>query len=456
MRFSRHGIATARYQTFTDATHAKQFVQKEKNMLVVKASGLAAGKGVMVATSSAEACDQIDVMLGHKMFGKAGEVIVVEELLLGQEVSVLAFSDGKTVRLMPPAQDHKRAFEGDQGPNTGGMGAYAPCPFLSAEMQKQVETDVIQKAINGLQQEGMPFVGVLYAGLILTDNGPKVLEFNCRFGDPETQSVLSLLESDLYDICSACARGNLNEVKVQWNQNKFACGVVIASGGYPASATKGVPIFNLAEAEATGVQLFHGGTEVINSTFLTSGGRVLTVVGVADTLEEAVRKAQEGAKIIGIEKSFYRTDIAAKALKRSVTYKSSGVDIDAGERLVDDIKLYAKKTVRSGVMESIGGFGALFDLKAAGYDDPILVSGTDGVGTKLKIAIETKIYDTVGIDLVAMCVNDILVQGAEPLYYLDYFACSKLEVPVASKVISGIAKGCQESNCALVGMYLQF
>lgn len=354
---ARHSIPTARYETFTDAAAAKKFIRNATfKALVVKASGLAAGKGVIVAKDVNGACDAVDLIMSEKAFGDAGQSVVVEELLEGQEVSVLAFTDGTTIYDMPGSQDHKRAYDGDEGPNTGGMGAYCPCPFLTAELKKQVQREILERAVSGLRAEGKPFVGVLYAGIILTVDGAKVIEFNCRFGDPETQTVLTLLDSDLFEIFIACTKKTLSTLTLKWKQH-YACGVVIASGGYPASATKGVPILNLAEADASGVIIFHGGTERKSPTNLvTSGGRVLTVVGIADNLAQAAQKAQEGASLIKIDKSFFRKDIASKALaKQSLTYRASGVDIDAGERLVDNIKLFAKQTVRSGVMESIGG-----------------------------------------------------------------------------------------------------
>ncbi|KAJ6221206.1 hypothetical protein RDWZM_007018 [Blomia tropicalis] len=447
----KHGVPTARYQNFTDAEKAKDFV-RTTGALVVKASGLAGGKGVIVAVDKDEAIKAIDDIMVKKVFGNAGNEVVVEEFLEGDEVSIFAFSDGRNFQMMLPAQDHKRAYAGDQGPNTGGMGAYCPYPFLEQHHMDTIRRDIFERTINGMNSDGYPFVGLLYAGLIITNDGPKVIEFNCRFGDPETQSVLALLKSDLYDVLQACMLKTIKDVKLEW-ENKYAVGVVVASGGYPGTVQKNIEINGLDKLDDS-LLVFHGGTVFRDGKFYTNGGRILSVVALDDTLEKAASRAIAGAQSIDIEKSFIRNDIGFKSIRRlnmKLDYKSSGVDIDAGNRLVEHIKKYAKRTTRSGVMEQIGGFGALFDLKLTGLKDPILVSGTDGVGTKLKIAIDTGKLDTVGIDLVAMCVNDILVQGAEPLFFLDYFACSHLEVEHAASVIKGIAEGCELSNAALVG-----
>lgn len=207
--------------------------------LVVKASGLAAGKGVVVAANTKEACRAVDDILGDKKYGNAGETLIVEELLVGEEVSVLAFADTQTVRLMLPAQDHKRLKNRDQGPNTGGMGAYCPCPLINAEMLEMVKNQVLQQAVDGLRSEGINYRGVLYAGMMLTPAGPKVLEFNCRFGDPETQVILPLLETDLYEIMSSCCNDNLKTIQLNWRSGISAVGVVMASAGYPETSTKG-------------------------------------------------------------------------------------------------------------------------------------------------------------------------------------------------------------------------
>ena len=458
----RHGIPTARFESFTSSSDGISFIKKSDfSGFVVKASGLAAGKGVIVTESREEAIKEVKSVLDDKVFGAAGSHCIVEEKLEGYEVSVLAFCDGSSYSIMPPAQDHKRAFDGDEGPNTGGMGAFCPV-HLESPLMKQIETEIISRAVNGLKKENTPFVGVLYAGVMVTDKGPKVLEYNCRFGDPETQVILPLLDTDIYEVFQSCVTGTLNQQKISWKKNSYATGVVVASEGYPGTVKTGRVITGLNSANLI---TFHGGTKRQDSqTVVSSGGRVLTVVAVDSSLHLSAKKATAGAALVHLEGSFFRKDIAKKELVRcaicqhgsqspedGLTYKSAGVDIIAGEELVDKIKVFAGSTHRKGVMESLGGFGALFDLKASGFIDPILVSGTDGVGTKLRVALQSKHFNSVGIDLVAMCVNDILVQGAEPLFFLDYFACGQLEVDLAAEVIEGIAKGCRDSGCALVG-----
>uniref|UniRef100_A0A2R5LMJ2 Trifunctional purine biosynthetic protein adenosine-3 n=1 Tax=Ornithodoros turicata TaxID=34597 RepID=A0A2R5LMJ2_9ACAR len=454
---AKHGVPTAQYQTFTNAESAKTYITNaDFPALVVKASGLAAGKGVIVAEDKAEALAAVDMIMKDKTVGVAGDTVVVEELLEGDEISVLAFTDGVNVSLMPAAQDHKRLKDGDQGPNTGGMGAYCPCPLVSDEVLEQVKVDVIERTVNGLMKDGRKFVGVLYAGLMLTKNGPKVLEFNCRFGDPETESILPLLESDLYETMLACVEGNLPRALPVWKKNLYAVGVVLVSGGYPGSYPKGKVISGLEKATEHGVIIFHAGTAKSDNHIVTSGGRVMVCLALHSDLRTAKQLAQLGAEFVRFDGKFFRKDIAFRAIGRvskkdPLTYSMSGVDIAAGDRLVKSIRSLTDSTKRPGTMGSIGGFGGLFDLKAAGYKDPVLVSGTDGVGTKLKIAHACHAHDTIGIDLVAMCVNDILVQGAEPLFFLDYFACGKLDPGVAKQVVAGIAEGCRQSKCSLIG-----
>ncbi|XP_051557846.1 trifunctional purine biosynthetic protein adenosine-3-like [Myxocyprinus asiaticus] len=454
----RHGIPTSRWSSFTDPHDACRYIRgSDFPALVVKASGLAAGKGVVVARDKDEACQAVLDMMKDKTFGSAGETVVVEELLEGEEVSCLCFCDGFTVSPMPPAQDHKRLMDGDQGPNTGGMGAYCPTPQVHDEMLEEIKKSVLQKTVDGMREEGTPYVGVLYAGLMLTKQGPKVLEFNCRFGDPECQVLMPLLKSDLYEVLKSTLQCTLHSTPVEWLPDAAAVTVVMASGGYPGSYKKGLDITGLSRVSEMGIQVFHAGTALKEGGgVITNGGRVLTVTAVRPTLESALHSANEGVAAISFPDAVYRRDIGHRAIahltrSRGLTYKDSGVDIAAGNRLVDIIKPLAKATSRAGCNAELGGFAGLFDLKAAGFIDPILVSGTDGVGTKLKIAQACNIHSSLGQDLVAMCVNDVLAQGAEPLFFLDYFSCGHLDVGVASAVIGGVAEACKMAGCALLG-----
>ncbi|KAK3828561.1 MAG: phosphoribosylglycinamide synthetase [Benniella sp.] len=455
----KHNIPTAAYENFTDAAAAKEFIRKADFNVVLKASGLAAGKGVLIPITKEEAYQGVDEILVQKVFGDAGNELVVEEFLDGQELSILAFSDGYTVVPLPPAQDHKRIFDNDQGPNTGGMGCYCPTPVATPEVLADIKRTILQPTINGMRRDGFPFVGILFTGIMLTSSGPKVLEYNVRFGDPETEVVLPLLsdDTDLAEVMVACTEGRLDSVRVGIKPG-FAATVVIASGGYPGKYPTGKEI-TLQKTEED-VIVFHAGTSFKDNKLLTSGGRVLAATGVAKDLRTAVDKAYSGVKTVAFDGMFYRKDIAHRAFTflaqqsstaNQMTYAQAGVSIDAGNLLVQQIKPLVKATRRVGADGEIGGFGGLFDLKAAGFQDPILVSATDGVGTKLKLAQLTGIHDTIGQDVVAMNVNDLIVQGAESLFFLDYYACGKLEVDVAKDVVKGVADGCLMAGCALIG-----
>lgn len=284
--------------------------------LVVKASGLAAGKGVVVAASKQEACAAVDEILTQQKFGSAGETVVIEELLQGEEVSVLAFCDGKTVKPMLPAQDHKRIFDNDQGPNTGGMGAYCPCPLLDFDQLKFVEKNILQRTIEGFQKDKIKFVGVLYAGLMLTPSGPKVLEFNARFGDPETEVILPMLDSDLFTIMSHCCSGSLDKVELSWKQGLHAVGVVMASRGYPETSSKGQVITRIDDVNVrTNHVVFHCGT-ALKESLVTNGGRVLICVALAPQLALAAAQATKACDVIQFDGKQYRRDIAQKGIAR--------------------------------------------------------------------------------------------------------------------------------------------
>ncbi|KAI8363837.1 phosphoribosylglycinamide synthetase [Choanephora cucurbitarum] len=454
----KHNIPTAAYENFTDYEKAKAYVESVDHKVVLKASGLAAGKGVLMPENKQEALEGLKSIMVDKEFGEAGSEVVVEECLEGQELSFLAFSDGYTVVPLPPAQDHKRAHDGDLGPNTGGMGCYAPTPIGTQSLIEEVKRTILQPTIDGMRRDGFPFCGMLFTGIMLTASGPKVLEYNVRFGDPETEVVLPLLtdDTDLAEILLACVEGRLDAVSIT-TKKAYGATVVIASGGYPGSYAKGKAI--TLPQDTNEYTIFHAGTTIKEDQLVTDGGRVLTVTAVADTLREAVDKAYVGVKSVQFESMYYRNDIAHRAFKHAeqsaqktgLSYADAGVSIDAGNLLVQKIKPLVKSTRRVGADSDIGGFGGLFDLKAAGFRDPILVSATDGIGTKLKIAQDCNIHNTVGIDLVAMNVNDLIVQGAEPLFFLDYFACGKLEVDVGKDFVAGVVEGCLQSGCALVG-----
>tara|TARA_Y100000817_G_scaffold235416_1_gene187658 strand:- start:1393 stop:2721 length:1329 start_codon:yes stop_codon:yes gene_type:complete len=314
--FTRNNLPTARYKTFTDVASAKTHIDEINYPVVVKASGLAAGKGVLIPTTKEETLAAIDTVMSEKVFGSAGDECVIEECLVGPECSVLAFCDGKTAVCMPGAQDHKRAYEGDEGPNTGGMGAYAPCPCLTPELVPVVE-GIIQNTVTALAEEGSPYIGVLFAGFILTKEGPHLLEYNCRMGDPEAQVILPLLKSDLYEIMVACTQGALGDQTVEWSTESAAT-VVIASKGYPGPYPKGLVISGLdavAGKDET-ITVFHAGTKLEGDQVVTSGGRVLSVTGVGSTLKDAVDKAYSGVEEIHFsdDDGYYRKDIAYKAL----------------------------------------------------------------------------------------------------------------------------------------------
>ena len=310
----RHQIPTARYATFSNPDDAIRYLESVDYPVVIKASGLAAGKGVILPETMDEAKATLKSILIDKSFGEAGNDVVIEERLTGQEVSLMAFSDGTCVVPMLPAQDHKRLLDGDEGPNTGGMGAYAPAPIFTAALMNEATELVLNPAIRGLKSEGTPFVGVLYAGLMLTSEGIRVLEFNCRFGDPETQVVLPLLETDLVEIAEACVNGTLQDTDIRWKNGTAVC-VVLASKGYPEKVESGklVKIEKLPDD----VVCFHAGTTRYVRHIGTSGGRVLGLTAWANHLESAVKKVYSNVERISFEGMQYRKDIAHRALEKA-------------------------------------------------------------------------------------------------------------------------------------------
>lgn len=311
----KYGIPTARYEVFTEAEPARAYIRREGAPIVVKADGLAAGKGVIVAMTEQEALDAVDAIMEENSFGDAGARVVIEEFMQGEEASLLAFTDGKVIRPMISAQDHKRAFDGDKGPNTGGMGTYAPAPVMTTEMTERAVEDILKPTIAAMAKEGRPYTGCLYLGLMITSEGPKVVEFNARFGDPETQVVLPLLDGDLVQIMCACVDGTLADVPIHWKDGAAVC-VVLAAGGYPASYEKGHEITGIADAEAMGALVFHAGTAKKDDALVTNGGRVLGVVGMGADIASAVKAAYNAVDRISFQDAYHRKDIAHRALKR--------------------------------------------------------------------------------------------------------------------------------------------
>jgi len=313
---ARQKIPTAGYGNFTDVDEALAYVRKQGAPIVVKADGLAAGKGVIVAMTLEEAENAIRDMLAGNAFGEAGSRVVVEEFLDGEEASFIVMVDGEHVLPMATSQDHKRVGDGDTGPNTGGMGAYSPAPVVTAEVHQRIMDEVIYPTVRGMAAEGHPYKGFLYAGLMIDTTGaPKVIEFNCRFGDPETQPILLRMKSDIVGLCQAAIDGRLDQCNSEWDE-RAAVGIVLAAGGYPGSYNKGDVISGLPETETEGEKAFHAGTALEGNDVITSGGRVLCATALGNTVTEAQQRAYRLAEKIRWDGAFYRNDIAYRAIAR--------------------------------------------------------------------------------------------------------------------------------------------
>lgn len=317
----RHNLPTAKFEIFNDFDKALQYVAKQSLPIVIKASGLALGKGVVIAQTIPEANEALENIMVKKVFGDAGNEVVIEEFLTGPEISIHAFSDGENYKMFPSSQDHKKIGEGNTGPNTGGMGTVAPLPFVTERWMKEIEDKIVAPTINAMRKEGHPFIGVLYPGLILTKDGPKILEYNARFGDPETQTYMRLLETDILDIFDVCIEGKLSEIEIKWKKflptgrQVSACTIVLASGGYPGNYEKGKVISGIESASKDpDIVIFHAGTTMLNGALATNGGRVLGVSATGKDLAEALHKAYGAASKISFEGMQYRKDIGQAAL----------------------------------------------------------------------------------------------------------------------------------------------
>ncbi len=316
----RHNLPTAKFEIFNDFEKAKNYAKKQLLPIVIKASGLALGKGVIICQTQKEAIKALENMMLKKVFGSSGSEVVIEEFLTGPEISIHAFSDGKNFKIFPPSQDHKKIGEGDTGPNTGGIGTIAPLPFVDKKMMEKIEEEIVAPTLQAMRNEGAPFAGILYPGLMLTPGGPKILEYNARFGDPECQVYMRLMESDLLDVIDASIDEKFHNLNIEWKNNLYACNIVLCSDGYPEKYEKGKIILGVEKAEKQpDIVIFHAGTKVVRQDLTTkdlttNGGRVLGVSAIGDTLEEALKKAYKAIKKISFEGMQYRKDIGKKAL----------------------------------------------------------------------------------------------------------------------------------------------
>jgi len=308
----QYGIPTPSFRIFSSFEEASTYVKKKGTPLVVKADGLAGGKGAIVAREEDEALEALDLILVKRAFGEAGRQVVIEDFCEGEEVSILAFTDGEEVLPLIPCQDHKRVYDGDKGPNTGGMGAYAPVPFVTDRMIAEIERLILRPIVRAMKSESRPYRGLLYAGLMITNEGPKVLEFNCRFGDPETQAILPLLESDLVEVMEACCDGHLEGIELKWRNGAVVC-VVLASGGYPGKYEIGLEVTGLKQASSLkDVIIFHAGTSWKEGKLVTAGGRVLGITGWGKDLPKAIAQTYEAINLVNFPGKHFRKDIGKK------------------------------------------------------------------------------------------------------------------------------------------------
>jgi phosphoribosylamine--glycine ligase / phosphoribosylformylglycinamidine cyclo-ligase len=439
------GPAFARFGA-GDADGARQWWQELGRPVVVKLDGLAGGKGVTVPTDDAETEAAI------RTASDIGEPFELEEQMTGPECSLLALCDGRTAVALPLAQDHKRIGEGDTGPNTGGMGAYAPAPIpYSAD---ELLATFVQPVLDHLATAGTTYVGVLYAGLMLTSDGPRLVEYNVRFGDPEAQAVLPLLQTDLAALALAATRGDITAVPLEIAPGA-ACTVVAATAGYPTALRLGdrvlMPVRHAGRASqaSESALVFPAGM----ADGVTTGGRVLAVTGVGADLAVARDAAYAGMAEIHFDGMQVRRDIGWRAPGAELrSYAAAGVDIDEGNRAVAQLKTAVERTHGAEVVRGVGSFGGAFSAKALlAMDDPVLVASTDGVGTKVELAARLGKVRGTGMDIVNHCVGDVLVQSARPLFFLDYIAAATLDADVVAEVVSGMGAACEATGCTLLG-----
>jgi phosphoribosylamine--glycine ligase/phosphoribosylaminoimidazole synthetase len=432
------GVPGPAYDRFDEAAPAIAWWRRLGRPVVVKLDGLAAGKGVTVPRSDDDTVAAIEDAARRGPF-------VLEERLHGAECSLLAMCDGSSAVALPLSQDHKRIGEGDVGPNTGGMGAYAPAPLpLDPD---ELLAEFVQPVLDHFAATGHPYVGVIYAGLMLTASGPRLIEYNVRFGDPETQAVLPLIDSDLAELALACTTGSIDRCRLAVRDGA-AVTVVAAAAGYPESPAPGASIVDRG-TDGDHALRFDAGVR----DGRVSGGRVLGVTGLGATIADARTNAYQRLATIEFEGMQFRRDIGWRAPGAGVgSYAAAGVDIDEGTRAVAEMKAAVESTHGVSVVHGVGSFGGAFSAApVSALDDPVLVASTDGVGTKVELAARLGSVEGIGADIVNHCVDDVLVQAARPLFFLDYIAAGALDADLVAAVVRGMAAACRAAGCALLG-----
>ena len=469
----RHDIPGPETAVFSEVSGALAWLDTVDFDIVVKADGLAAGKGVVIPEGRAETEQAIREMLLEGSMGQAGRTVLLEERMTGEELSLFGISSATQTDPLGglTAQDHKRVGAGDTGPNTGGMGAFAPVPGFDEACVADLVATFLDPVTRGMAAEGTPYIGVIYAGIMLTPGGPRLVEYNCRFGDPEAQVLMPLISSDLLEVFWKAATDQIWD-PVQIKTELSAATVVVAAEGYPADPIKGVVIPDVDVP--AGVQLIHAGTSLEDEGLVSSGGRVLNVVAVGDDLSQALSASYGVVEQITGDGLFARPDIgwrhvmtdpgsteperenpdsvASTSTGTASTYASAGVSLTAGAATTARIGASVKSTHDERVVSGLGSFGGVFDIAAlTKMDEPLLVATTDGVGTKTLLAEQLDRWEGCGADIVNHGVNDVLVQGAEPLFFLDTVASEKLDPEIVGRIVDGMAEACREAGCVLLG-----